>query len=306
MKLGMSFPTEWKDKSRKDEIPVSDVLYGYAVEDIMLRLEKSPFGEYLWITNEQSIGEACYKKVNKEALHFIYVNNPKKSKSETPVPGGILDNALMEVLVKELFCNKAEIPHGEIKWQCTYGEMGGSYHILLQGTYLDMQVPVTMEIDVAELDNQLPDKKKMTLMFEEKKSYQYFSYPMELILTQNIFEIMRKLELISNMEAYDIVNEILKSQSISGRHILEALRQMGEKEPKVVTLKRLEQVASYETYTYMKKKWQQYEKSHKETSEEWEVLMKRFLTFISPIWKSLCENEIFFDDWMPELERFLG
>ena len=56
----------------------------------------------------------------------------------------------------------------------------------------------------------------------------------------------------------------------------------------------------------MKKRWQQYEKIHLKEKEEWECVLNRIMTFISPVWKALCEDEIFVDDWMPELERFLG
>ena len=140
----------------------------------------------------------------------------------------------------------------------------------------------------------------------EKKSYTYFSYTRESILAEDLFEIMRKLELISDMSCYDRVNEILKTQSIGGRYIIEEFKTMSQNEPKVVTLKRLEQVTSYKDYGYMRKKWQQYAKNHRESYDDWEIVMKRMLRFLNPIWTALCEDKIFFDDWMPELERFLG
>ena len=55
----------------------------------------------------------------------------------------------------------------------------------------------------------------------------------------------------------------------------------------------------------MKKKWQQYAKHRKEQYDDWEIMVKRITNFLNPIWNALCEDEIFFDDWMPELERFL-
>ena len=102
------------------------------------------------------------------------------------------------------------------------------------------------------------------------------------------------------------INDILKKDSISGRHILEEFRSLGEKEPKVVNLKRLEQIEGYRTYAYMEKKWQQYEKRQGRVPEEWSKVLDRVLRFLGPTWKAFCQNEVFFDDWMPELERFLG
>jgi len=88
--------------------------------------------------------------------------------------------------------------------------------------------------------------------------------------------------------------------------VLDELKVMGEKEPKVISMKRMEFISSYINYGYMKKRWQQYAKKNRNETEEWEIVMGRILAFLGPIWKALCENDIFFDDWMPELERFLG
>ena len=49
MKLGMQFPKEWLEKSEKDGILVSDILYGVAVEDLLRRIEKSSFYEFLCV-----------------------------------------------------------------------------------------------------------------------------------------------------------------------------------------------------------------------------------------------------------------
>ena len=34
--------------------------------------------------------------------------------------------------------------------------------------------------------------------------------------------------------------------------------------------------------------------------------MKKFQSFMKPLWHAVCCDEIFFDDWMPELGRYLG
>ena len=40
--------------------------------------------------------------------------------------------------------------------------------------------------------------------------------------------------------------------------------------------------------------------------EDWEEVVDRIMAFMKPVWRALCADEIFFDDWMPELTRFLG
>ena len=38
----------------------------------------------------------------------------------------------------------------------------------------------------------------------------------------------------------------------------------------------------------------------------WEDALDIIVAFLEPVWNALCNNEIFFDDWMPELGRYLG
>ena len=117
---------------------------------------------------------------------------------------------------------------------------------------------------------------------------------------------MRKLELIGDMKSYSVVNDILRTQPISGRYIIDELYRFAEKEPKVAKTKRMEQIVGYREYTYMRKRWEQYCKNHGKEVEPWAEVIDRIVTFLQPIWTCLCNNEIFFDDWMPELGRYLG
>lgn len=302
MKLGMTFPQKWIDKSTKDDIQVSDILYGIAVEDLLQRIEQSSFSEFLWLTNEQAIGLDAYKKKSKDRLEFLYVESGKKNYLSHAVPGQALDQDVISLLLEELFLHT----NTESPWQYDMRPMERGLCLLLTYSEMDMQVPVSVYIGTSSVKTQKRKKKEMPFLLEERKTFTYLCYSKESILAESLFEIMRKLELISDMEAYSEANLILKEYSISGRYILDEFFTMAEKEPKVATMKRLEQVASYRNYGYMKKRWQQYERNHLEQKEEWESVVTRIMTFISPVWKALCEDEIFFDDWMPELERFLG
>ena len=302
MKLGMTFPEKWIQKSEKENISLSDILYGLAVEDLLLRIEKSTFAEFLWLTNEQAIGIEAYKKKSKDRIEFLYVESGKKNYLSHVVAGQAFDEDVLKLLLEELFLQNDE----RYTWTYTVQEHEGGKYLSLCYTDMGMQVPVAMYIRTLSVKTQKRKRKELSLLIEERKTCSYLCYSKESILAESLFEIMRKLELISDMEAYAEANEILKEYSISGRYILEEFFAMGEKEPKVVSLKRLEQIASYKNYGYMKKRWQQYERNHSIQKEEWENVLTRILAFLAPVWKALCEDEIFFDDWMPELESFLG
>lgn len=303
MKLGTEFPQEWKEISKREQISLADILYGYAVENLMQRIYTSSFYDYLWLAKEGSLGIEAYRKKVKPRLEFFYIEREKKSFHIDTMAGDSFGKAVIELFFKEIFEEKIE---ADIKWQYRIQELERGIEVYLTGIYKDMQVPVTISI-LTPLEVSKKVKEKNQLLFtDEKKGFSYLSYSIENILAEDLFEIMRKLELISDMSCYDSANEILKNYAISGRYIIEELHTLGEREAKVVTLKRFQQLSSYKGYGYMKKKWQQYAKHRKEQYDDWEIMMKRITNFLNPIWNALCKDEIFFDDWMPELERFLG
>ena len=302
MKLGMTFPQKWMDKSTADDISVSDILYGLAVEDLLQRIEKSSFREFLWLTNEQAIGLNAYKRKSKERLNFLYVESGKKNYLSHAVAGQAFDKEVLQLLIEELFSYTKE----DAQWEYKIADSEKGVSLFLSYSHMDMQVPVAVFIGTSLVKTKKRKQKEFSLLLEERKTCSYLCYSKESILAESLFEIMRKLELISDMEAYGEANQILKEYSISGRYIMEEFLAMKEREPKVASMKRLDQISSYKNYTYMRKRWQQYVRNHCEEKEEWEDVLSRILAFMGPVWKALCEDEIFFDDWMPELERFLG
>ena len=48
MKVGVCEATELKKRSEMLSIPFADLLWGYAVEDLMLRVSTSAYREFLW------------------------------------------------------------------------------------------------------------------------------------------------------------------------------------------------------------------------------------------------------------------
>ena len=292
MKLGMDFPSEWKTLSEKNGIAISDILYGYAVEDLMVRLEKSSFHESLWLMREDVLTEAAYAKTVKDRLAFYYKITGRKPLTES----------LLETLMEEI---KEQDRHG-IFWTHTLETKAEYFLLHLEAHYKDMIIPVTMTVENVPENAQSPKLKSMELAFVSKKICKYYSYSIESVLAEALFEMLRKLELIGDMSVYHTADEILQKYSISGRHILEEFKYLGEKEPKVISHRRLEQIKSYKTYAYMEKKWQQYEKRQGRNPEEWSQVLEKILRFLDPTWTALCNNDIFFADWMPELGRFLG
>jgi predicted nucleotidyltransferase component of viral defense system len=124
-------------------------------------------------------------------------------------------------------------------------------------------------------------------------------------LAEDIFEIMKGLEQISTMACYDRVNKLLKTKVVNGLHTYQDLKELKDKQSQVVTIEQLNQISDYKQNEFMKKRWKNYSDLFCKENDDWEKLVERLLAFIGPIWKSLSKEEMFFDEWMPELERFL-
>ena len=55
----------------------------------------------------------------------------------------------------------------------------------------------------------------------------------------------------------------------------------------------------------MKKKWKIMLRRQKRNGPEWDEALDVIMQFVRPLWDAVCENKIFFSDWMPELGRYL-
>ena len=65
------------------------------------------------------------------------------------------------------------------------------------------------------------------------------------------------------------------------------------------------EILSYREYPYMKKRWEKHLRKQKKTTPQWEEIMDILEVFLTDIWNSICRDEVFFGDWMPDLGRFL-
>jgi hypothetical protein len=314
--------------AEREGLSIADALRGYAIEELLGRIYGLAYGEFLWLRGMQAVGAENYRRRQESCLEFYYVESRKYIAPGKIVPGAQWTDALRNRLQKELFevqdakqlswtvenlavfsknakdeqpkstgtePNSGEAEHQRATWVWT-----------LRANYRDMHTPVMVKITPLSERNLLPEKRLLSLLAEPGKTMTVFEYSAESRLAEDFFEIMKMLELISDMAPYDRVNRILKTESVNGRHMMEELEEKLKAEPKLRREKRMEQLEGYRNYTYMKKRWQQYERRHAAEEEPWTEVMDRLLRFGTPIWQALCRKEVFFDDWMPELSRFLG
>ena len=121
-----------------------------------------------------------------------------------------------------------------------------------------MKVPLTIRISPLVYDAAKPEKQELQSVFFEKKCAAYQHFPVETYLAEQLFTILKYLELIPSMEVYDTTFRLLEQETIDGRHIYETLSFLCGNEEVSPQEKRIEMLESYDTYTYMKKRWEKY------------------------------------------------
>ena len=80
------------------------------------------------------------------------------------------------------------------------------------------------------------------------------------------------------MEVYDTTFRLLEQETVDGRHIYETLSFLcGKRGSDPTGKKRIEMLESYDTYTYMKKRWEKYVRKQGIENVSWEIVLHRIV-----------------------------
>ncbi|SFG48679.1 hypothetical protein SAMN04487761_1228 [Lachnospiraceae bacterium C7] len=304
MQIGIEKNTRLKRISEELEIPYADALKGMMIEEILKRIYTSPYKNNLFMVNSENLSLNGYTKRNQSSLELYYIKTiPKKNEEVNPLCTMDLDQKLARKMILDIMKNNK---NSSIKWTADIFYSENEVQWNLQGEYKQMEVPIMLHIHQLFENVAVQEKETYDFLFlPNEMTIDYVAYSRERLVVDKMFEMLEKLELIDTLKSYADVNKILKEDTLSGKHIMEYVYDLGEKKPRLKKLTPLYQIENYKDYTYMRRRWESYEKNHGLKHEEWNDVLKRILNFVGPIWKSYCNDEIFVADWMPGLERFL-
>lgn len=291
-----------KAKSEEFGIPFSNLLAGYVLEELMYLIEDSPFSLFLWLKNSSVLGIEQYRKKNMLTLEFAYVTDRLAMKKEGVVPGQKLSLKMGYVMLAYIL-KVEKVP--EISWKGRASMKGDTVELEVTGEFEEMIVPIHIKVTELTEEGMAPVRRDFPLFMQNNRKIPYLEYPLEIVLTEKLFEIIKNMELIPEMYAYDMVHQILSTEAVDGRHIRAMLSEACKREQLVPEEERIQTILSYKNYTYMRKRWEKYLRHRKRKEPSWEEVMGLLEGFLPRIWKSLCEDEVFFGDWMPGLGRFL-
>lgn len=302
MKRKVVQKSDIKEKSTAQKIPFPNLLAGHILEELMYLIAESGFGETLWLKNGDIFGIERYRKKPQLTLEFAYITDPKVIKKGTPQAGQKLSLKMGYIMLASIL-KKEKIP--EIKWMGKATYENGKVEMDITGELEEMVVPVHLCITEYEDEEMIPVTKKIIPFMREKHVISYVEYPVEHQLTELLFLVLNQMELITEMDVYYRIYQILGKEPIDGRHVKEILEQLCKENGMTVGQERLETILGYKEYPYMRKRFEKTMRHKKKKEPDWASVMERLEAFLPRVWNSICQDSIFFGDWMPDLGRFL-
>lgn len=231
-----------KEKSIEYQIPFADLLEVFLQETLMFQILETGFAKRLWLKGREDFSIDGYRKEWQKPLHFVYGQDEGKEQQ-------VLDEKWITGFAEEI-CAKRE---QHIRWSCSMEKEEQGYLVYITGEWEEMKVPLVIHISPLVYHAAKPEKQKLQSVFFEKKCAVYQHFPVETYLAEQLFSILKFLELIPSMEVYDTTFRLLEQETVDGRHIYETLSFLCGNEEVSPQEKRIEMLESYDTYTYMKR-----------------------------------------------------
>lgn len=277
-------------------VPFHNLLSGVILEHILIRLFESGFSRSVCVRNIDKLKIENYKKeapLNIELQYFL-----REKVSSGIVVGKPISQEVLLVLAYELFPKKES---EFLKWKIRLLEKG-IYAIANLENY---EIPVEIKLFESKEEDFFPIEDVFEPIMETGKRIAVRLYPVEKRLADDYLEIFEKLELLGELTPYMDVVDITETSFISGRKFTEYFVENCEKKNVALKEDRLNTIKSYVNNKHMLKKWKTFTRIKKIYGKTWENTLARACDFINPIWDAVCKEEVFFDDWMPELGKFM-
>lgn len=279
-----------KIKSEELEIPFANILSGYVVETAVALVATTVYGKDMWLCNYRDLGIDVYKK--KPSLTLIYRYQGRESLAD-----------FCTGLCADLKVRYQQ--EGFILKEIRQEQRGRGIDIQLELLLEEKYIPLALEVEQSASTHLFPKEETFRLLMENNKTVELKLYPMEQMVANHLAKIIQQLELLNDMEHYIELYDMLKQYPLEGRKVRDELVHICEDQHIATDNKAYALWSTYGDYTYMKKKWKVLLRREKRSEPGWQEAFRLIEKFFHPIWQAICKEEIFFGDWMPEIERFL-
>lgn len=262
-------------------------------EEILYQIGNQTWNESILLKNDDFLQNKKYQKVLLGSMQFF----TPEEKTEI-----IIDE------LEKLFtpsAESAESEKGNLQVLfCRKGDKSNPWKIFLEIRKTPYEIPFEIHL-ISFPGHEIFPQKKIGVYEGRKEDFTYNMFPPEEYLALAFYEVIKDLELIIDMSWYKEIYETLRKESVVGRKVWESLNRLITEYPIPSLEKRLDTLAGYKDYGYMKKRWKSHSRRKRESYPRWEDVVALMVQFLTPVFEGVLKDEIFLGDWMPELGRYL-
>lgn len=285
-----------KDISKEYEISFEKLLCGVAREELVKKIACSPFGEHIWLREPKNLGLESYKLGMDRTLNYVYSANQKVSIEGTP--GAALNDRLRGAILLSLTGGKSK------GLERIEGKIGNDKSLYLDAYIEGKRVPFRVSISPVTPGINTPKPEEFTLL-RGKETFSYIISPPELEISRDLYKVFKNLELISDMDCFERIFDLVMTCPIEGKLVWSELNSLISSKINISEIDYMKRIEKYKTNPEMKKKWDNHIKRQKLLTNDWKKVINAMLVFVKPIWESIENDTPFIGDWVPELGRFL-
>ena len=280
-------------KSEELGIQMERLLAAYVMEQLAVMLSESKRGNRLLLKNPEVLGLSGMTKNDSHRLHYVYAKQPKEAFSK----------ADFTVFLKQTIKWETQT---NIEWSWRSNVEGTSLIVEITAVLDEMRMPVELIVEpLANVSKESYDTCSIRLIMESDRTCKINSFSVQRVFFEDLGEILTKLELISDMAAYERVYEALGVLSFEGRQFQKLMSSYCNEHGIVMDEVRFGQMERYLHYPYMKKKWNAYLKKRKKETPSWEEVFGKLWSFLMPPWKAALEEMVYLGSWISDLGRYL-
>lgn len=272
-------------KSKSLSIPYENLLAGCAIEKVIEQLFSDKEKENFALAGASCLGMSYYQKCLPKRIALRYF---EKEGYPDLIYNSLCTNFLetgIELDLDRLIEKKEELK------------------VIVKVPIEQIVIEIELELKPAILGKSYGARESIQSILGNNRKISYFNYAREGEIAEKIEHCFYYMELIPEMETYSELFHLLEHQVLQGRKVRDCLYKINTKG--IFTKERREEYLSYHENRELEERWMNYSKRMKMNELTWKEVINKCNRFIQPIAKSLEEEDLFFGDWMPELERFM-
>lgn len=271
-------------KSKSLSIPYENLLAGCGVEKLVEQLfldkDKTDFA----LVDVAMLGMSSYQNtlVNKISLRYFEKEEPEKIYDMIQK---CIEQTNMELVLESLENRKNELI------------------LMIKIPFESITIEIQLELKPAIRGKSYGTRESFQSILGNNQKITYFRYAMEGEVAEKIDQCIYYMELLPEMKIYHELFRMLEGHVLQGRKTRDCLEKLNTQN--IFTKERLEAFCGYHENRELEERWINYTKKMKTRELTWGKVMEKCNRFIQPIGESLEKDDLFFGDWMPEIERFM-